>query len=75
MLSVADVKLRKLPTSAIPLAPIKFAITLDVINPMAILIITLKLFKDVTLNKGVRIIFLTISTNNDLRPQRFVKFR
>jgi hypothetical protein len=42
---------------------------------MAILIITLKLFKDVTLNKGVRIIFLTISTNNDLRPQRFVKFR
>ena len=51
-------KFLKFPTRAIPLGPTKSAITLEVTKPIAILIITLTLFKEVTLNNEEFIIFL-----------------
>jgi len=45
-------KFRRLPTNAIPLGPTKMAITLEVTNPIQILIRILIPFKEVALNKG-----------------------
>jgi hypothetical protein len=46
-------KFLKFPIKAIPEGPMKIAKTFEVINPIPILSITLMLFKEVTLNKGV----------------------
>ncbi|WP_298220445.1 hypothetical protein [Flavobacterium sp.] len=47
-------KFLKFPANAIPLGPIKIARIFEVISPEKILSITLILFKEVALNKGVR---------------------
>jgi hypothetical protein len=54
ILSTEVRKFFKFPVSARPLGPIKTAKTLEVITPMAIFRITLTLFKEATLNSGVR---------------------
>jgi hypothetical protein len=46
-------KLRRFPTKAMPLGPTKTASIFDVINPIPIFKTTLKLFKEVILNKLV----------------------
>ena len=56
--SVEVIKLRKFPTNAIPLGPTKTAMTLEVINPIQILMRILIPFKEVALNKGLDSIFL-----------------
>jgi len=51
-----------LPTSAIPAGPKKIAMTFDEINPVKILKITLKLFREVILKRDVlSISFLKIN--------------
>ena len=62
MVSTEVKKLRIFPTKAIPEAPKKIATTLEEINPVKIFRITLRLFKDVILNKEVfSISFLKIN--------------
>ena len=56
ILSTEVRKFFKFPVRASPLGPIKTAKTLEVITPMAIFRITLTLFKEATLNNGVRFI-------------------
>ncbi|GAQ49767.1 hypothetical protein FPKKA176_contig00013-0013 [Flavobacterium psychrophilum] len=51
-------KLRKFPIKAIPDGPRKTAKILDVISPIPILINTLILFKELTLNNCEEVIFL-----------------
>ena len=63
--SKAAIKFLKFPTKAIPLGPRKTAKSFDVISPIPILIRTLKLFKEVILNRLVWIIFLI---NSNLIP-------
>ena len=58
IVSKEPTKFQKFPKRANPLGPIKMAITLEVINPMNNLKTTLKLFKEVILNRLVWVIFL-----------------
>ncbi|MNF66909.1 hypothetical protein D3C84_487100 [compost metagenome] len=57
IVSNVPTKFLKFPTSANPLGPTKTAITLEVINPINSFKITLKLLREVILNKLVWVIF------------------
>ena len=56
--SKAAIKFLKFPTKAIPLGPTKMANVFEVINPIPNFNSTLKLFKEVILNKSVWVVFL-----------------